>query len=53
MITNTQIDMDSLNMTGDPLALGEKVNNMGPLREVQRSMGIHCTGLPVLSEVLN
>jgi len=43
LVLNTQVDMDALKLTGDPLALGEKVNDMGPLREVQRQMGIHCT----------
>lgn len=43
LITNTQLDMDTLKMSGDPLTLGSKVNDMGPLREVQRAMGIHCT----------
>ncbi|HLG72954.1 MAG TPA: ABC transporter substrate-binding protein [Chloroflexota bacterium] len=44
LIVNTQADMDALHLTGDPLELGRKVNDMAPLRAVQKELGIHCTG---------
>jgi NitT/TauT family transport system substrate-binding protein len=43
LILNTQVDMDAVKMTGDPLELGRKVNDLSLLRQVQREMGIKCT----------
>ena len=43
LILNTQNDMEALKLTGDPLELGRKVNDLAPLRAVQRELGIHCT----------
>jgi ABC-type nitrate/sulfonate/bicarbonate transport system substrate-binding protein len=39
----SQLDMDSLEMSGDPLELGRRVHDMTLLRQVQREMGIRCT----------
>jgi NitT/TauT family transport system substrate-binding protein len=43
LILNTQVDLEALGQTGDPLDLGKRVHDMTLLRQVQRDMGIRCT----------
>jgi hypothetical protein len=44
IILVTQLDMEALNMTGDPAEIGKRVYDMSLLRQAQRELGIRCTG---------
>jgi NitT/TauT family transport system substrate-binding protein len=43
LILGTQLDMEVLNLTGDPAELVQKAYDLTLLRQVQREIGIFCT----------
>jgi ABC-type nitrate/sulfonate/bicarbonate transport system substrate-binding protein len=44
LVINTQIDLEANNMSGDAAELGRRSHDVVVLRQVQRELGIRCTG---------
>ncbi len=44
LLLNTQLDMEALGLSGDPAELGRGVHDVTLLRQVQRELGVRCTG---------
>jgi NitT/TauT family transport system substrate-binding protein len=44
LLLNTQQDLEALKRTDDPLPLGTRVHDISLLRQVQKELGLPCTG---------